>query len=446
MSASAQSHSGQMVRAVGLTSAVGLIVGNMVGTSIYTLPASLAEAAGPVSIFAWLITALGYLFIALVYARLGPLFPRTGGPYHYAREAFGDYAGFLSTWAYWFSATVGNAAIALGVVGYLEGLLPEGFGGGWRTFALAQLCLWSLTLLNILGVRESTRLQTFLMFANVIPLLGITALAAGAFDASNLQPFAPKGFSSLPAACALIVWAYSGIESATVPAEEMKDAERTIRRSTMIGYAVGTVVFLATAIVTAGVVPNAELAVSERPLALMAERGVGDWAGTWIAWAAAIAGLATLNGWILMAGRIPVGAAQDGLFFARLGRVHPRLGTPVTGLLVGSGVASLALLLALHESLLDAFNSIVALAVLTTLLPHLFAAAAQLHLARVQPGRIPPAQRRRAAVVALLAFAAVLFFMYGCGPEIALWGFLVIFAGTPIYVWLRTPGSGSRIL
>jgi APA family basic amino acid/polyamine antiporter len=168
----------------------------------------------------------------------------------------------------------------------------------------------------------------------------------------------------------------------------------------------------------------------------MAERGVGHWAGTWIVWAAAIAGLATLNGWILMAGRIPVAAAQDGLFFAGLGRVHPRLGTPVTGLLIGSGIASLALLLALHDSLLDAFNSIVALAVLTTLL----------YLARLDPSRFAPAERRRAAVVALLAFAAVLFFMYGCGPTIALWGFLVIFAGTPIYVWLRTPGSRSRIL
>lgn len=432
------SSAASMVRAVGLMGAVALIVGNMVGTSIYTLPASLAGTAGPASIIAWLITAAGYLFIALVYARLGPLYPRTGGPYHYAREAFGDYAGFLSTWAYWFSATTGNAAIALGVVGYLEGLLPEGFGGTIGTFVLAQVCLWGLTLVNILGVRDSARLQIVLMIANVVPLLGITLLAAGSFDSANFTPFAPQGWGSIPAACALIVWAYSGIESATVPAEEVQDPARTIRRSTLIGYALGTLVFLATALVTAGVVPNEELASSARPLALMAERGVGDWAGTWITWAAAIAGLATLNGWILMAGRIPVAAAQDGLFFRRLGAVHPRLGTPVTGLLVGSGIASVTLLLALHESLLEAFNSIVALAVLTTLLPHLFAAAAQLHLAWQQPGRLAPAERRRAAWVALLAFAAVLFFMYGCGPEIALWGFLVIFAGTPVYAWLRT--------
>jgi APA family basic amino acid/polyamine antiporter len=95
----------------------------MVGTSVYTLPATLAAACGPLGILAWVVTAVGYLFIALVYARLGPLYPRTGGPYVFAREAFGDFAGFFVVWSYWISATVGNAGIALAIVGYLAGFL-----------------------------------------------------------------------------------------------------------------------------------------------------------------------------------------------------------------------------------------------------------------------------------------------------------------------------------
>lgn len=423
-----------MLSAVGLAGAVGLVVGNMVGTSIYTLPASLASVAGPASIGAWLLTALGYFFIACVYARLGPLYPRSGGPYLYAREAFGDYAAFLSNWAYTFSATIGNAAIALGVVGYLQSLLPEAFAGRWAAFGLAQLCLWTLTLVNIAGVALSTRLQLILMVANVVPLLGFTAWAALSFDARHWEPFAPQGWSSLPAAAALIVWAYSGIESAAVPAAEIDQPQQTIRRGTLWGFWIGTSVFLATAVVTCGVVPNAELAQSTRPLALMVERGVGSWAGVYVTWAALIAGLATLNGWILMAGRIPLSAAQDGLFFASWGAIHPRTGTPVRALLWGSAIASLSLCLALHDSLLGAFETIVGLAVLTTLLPHLFAAAAQLYLARQDPQR----WQRSAQWVALLAFVAVLFFMYGCGPQVALWGFLVIFAGTPLYVLLKT--------
>jgi APA family basic amino acid/polyamine antiporter len=113
-----------VVRGLTLLGAVALIVGNMVGTSIYTLPASLAATTGPLGIAAWLLTAVGYLFVALVYASLGVRYPRTGGPYVYAREAFGDFAGFQTVWAYWFSAVIGNAGITTGVIGYAVGFSP----------------------------------------------------------------------------------------------------------------------------------------------------------------------------------------------------------------------------------------------------------------------------------------------------------------------------------
>ena len=96
----------------------------MVGTSIYTLPASLAKATGPFGLVAWAFVAFGYLFVALVYSRLGTRFPRTGGPYVYARHAFGDLTGFITVWSYWLSAVIGNAAIVTGAVGYIAGFSP----------------------------------------------------------------------------------------------------------------------------------------------------------------------------------------------------------------------------------------------------------------------------------------------------------------------------------
>src|SRR5215467_7511420 len=104
-------------RAIGLLGAVALVVGNMVGTSTYTLPAPLAKAVGPAGTLSWLVCAAGYLFVAVVYASLGARYPRTSGPYVYARLAFGDFAGFQSVWSYWFSCVVGNAAIVTSVVG-----------------------------------------------------------------------------------------------------------------------------------------------------------------------------------------------------------------------------------------------------------------------------------------------------------------------------------------
>ncbi|MBC7788487.1 MAG: amino acid permease [Anaerolineae bacterium] len=434
----------KLIRGLSLLGAVALIVGNMVGTSLYTLPASVAKAAGPFGIVAWLFTAVGYFFVALVYASLGTRYPRTGGPYVYAREAFGEFAGFQTVWAYWFSAVIGNAGIVTGVIGYAAGFSPALGESVWLQFALAQALIWGLCLINVIGIKQSARLQIAIMFLNFVPLITLMLLTLPSFDAANLSPFAPKGFGSLAAGAALVVWAYSGIESATVPAEEVQRPERTIRRGTMLGYALGTMVFLLSAVAVAGVLPNDVIASSPRPVALAVERAVGPLAGVVIGTTAIIAGAGTLNGWILMAGRIPLAAAQDGIFFRGLAKIHPRFGTPYVGLIAGTAVASAMLLMYFVKTLLGVFEFIVLLSVLTTLLPHLFAAASELMLARRDPERYTLAERKRAHIVAPIAFVFVLYTMYGVGAEVVLWGFLVILAGTPLYVWFATRDGRAR--
>ena len=427
-----------LVRGLTLLGTIALVVGNMVGTSVYTLPASLAQTVGPLGVVAWLVTAFGYLFVALVYASLGVRYPKTGGPYVFAREAFGEFAGFQTVWAYWFSAVIGNAAIVTGVVGYVVGFSETLGANVWLQFVLAQAFVWGLCLLNVLGIRQSARVQIGIMFLNVIPLLALSAGALSAFDPANLRPFAPQGFGSLAAGAALVVWAYSGIESATVPAEEVQAPERTIRWGTLLGYAVGTTVFLATALAVAGALPNDVIASSPRPIALAAERTLGGWAGSVISVTAIVAGLGTLNGWILMAGRIPLSAAEDGIFFRRLAAVHPRFGTPHVSLVAGTAVASAMLLLYFSKTLLGVFKFIVLLSVLTTLLPHLYSAAANLMLARRDRDQYSADERRRAHFIAPVAFVFVLYTIYGVGAEVALWGFLVVLGGIPLYIWFAT--------
>ena len=426
------------MRDLTLLGTVALVVGNMVGTSVYTLPASLASATGPLGVLAWLLTAAGYLFVAIVYSGLGARYPKTGGPYVFAREAFGEFAGFQTVWAYWFSAVIGNAAIATGVVAYVESFSPAIAASVPLKFGIGQGLLWGLCLLNVLGIKQSARLQISVMFLNIIPLLLVATIALFFFDPANLTPFAPRGYGSIAAGAALVVWAYSGIESATVPAEEVRTPERTIRLGTMIGYAIGTIAFLVTALAVAGAMPNDVVAGSARPIAVLAERTAGAWAGFVISITAIIAGTGTLNGWILMAGRIPLTAAQDGIFFRGLARVHPRFGTPYVSLIVGTAIASLMLLLYFNRTLLGVYNVIVLLTVLLTLLPHLYATAAELMLARRHPSRYTAAERRRAHVVAPVGFAFVLYTIYGVGAEVVFWGFLLVLAGTPVYIWFAT--------
>jgi APA family basic amino acid/polyamine antiporter len=428
---------GRFVRGVTLVGAVALVVGNMVGTSMYTLPASLAAAVGPLGIVAWLLTAAGYLGVALVYASLGSRYPRTGGPYVFAREAFGEFAGFLSFWLYWISALIGNAGIVTGIIAYAQGFFPVLESSPMTRFAIAQLLLWFFCGVNVLGVRHSARLQIGIMIINLGGLLVLLGASLHAFDVANLHPFAPKGWGSLAMGTALIVWAYSGVETATVPAEEMKVPRRTIWRGTMIGYAVATIVFLLAAVAVAGVLPNDRVASSATPLAMVVDKAVGPFGAWLISICAIVAGLGTLNGWMLVTGRAPVSAARDGLFFRKMATVSPRFHTPVHALVVGSLVGSGMLFLMLSNTLLETFNFIVLLAVWATLVPHLITAAAYLALVRRNPDKYTPSERKRAHVIAPLAFAAMMYFVYGAGADIGRWGFLLLAAGMLAYVFIK---------
>ncbi len=426
------------IRGVTLVGAVALVVGNMVGTSMYTLPASLAQALGPLGIFAWVVTALGYFGVALVYANLGARYPRTGGPYVFAREAFGDFAGFLSVWLYWISALIGNAGIVTGIIAYAEGFVPALSANPLLRFGVAQLLLWMFCGINVIGIKYSSRVQIAIMAINLGGLLVLLGASMHAFDPANLHPFAPHGWTSLATGTALICWAYSGVETATVPAEEMQSPARTIWRGTMIGYALGTLVFLLAAIVVAGVLPNDKIASSARPIAMVVEHAVGP-IGAWIiSGCAIVAGLGTLNGWMLVSGRAPVSAAQDGLFFKRIAAVHPRFRTPVFALVCSAAVGSLTLCLMLNRTLLETFNFIVLLAVWATLVPHLITAAAELALVRRDADRYTAIERRRAHVIAPLAFVAMMYFVYGAGAEIGRWGFLLMAAGMLAYAFLKS--------
>ena len=428
------------IRRLTLLGVVALAVGNMVGTSIWTLPATMAKAAGPLALAAWAVTAVGYFFIARTYSRLGTRWPKTGGPYVYVREAFGDFAGFQTVWSYWLSATIGNAAIVTAVIGYATGFNDAFRDSPLQQFVLAQLLLWGLCALNTVGMQHSARLQIALMFLTVVPLVLGSLIALPQVRLQNFVPFAPMGWGALAPACALVVWAFSGVESATVPADEVQDSAATLGRGTMLGYWVATGVFLLTALMVIGTLPTAELAQTPRPIALAMARVVGPWAAVVIGVVALGSNLATLNGWVLMAGRIPVTAAQDGLFFPSLGRLHPRFRTPYVAMITGTMIPSALLLLYFSQSLLNVFSFVALLAILTTLLPHLYACAAELLLVRRYPDRYAAENTTRVTIEAFIGFLFVLWTMYGVGAETAMWGFLAIVAGTPLFVWLqRTP-------
>jgi basic amino acid/polyamine antiporter, APA family len=426
------------VRGLSLFGVVALIAGNMLGTSLYTLPASLAQQVGPIGLLSWVITAAGFGLLAILYAALGTRYPRTGGPYVFAREAFGDFAGFQTVWMYWLSAAVGNAAIVTGGIAYMTRLIPGLADSLWGQFLLAEGILWTLCILNVRGIKVGARVQIGILLFSIVPLT-LLGIALFHFNPANLHPFAPHGVGALATGSALLVWAFSGIESATVPAEEVDQPGRIIRLGTMIGFGVATLVFLVFAAAVIGVLPNDVVASSAHPLELAVQQVLGPRAAFWVSVAAVFASLGVLNGWTLMVGRIPFSAAQDGIFFRSFGRLHPRYGTPHVALIAGTLIAAVLIpLYFIKGTLLDVFTFLVLLANLGTLFPYLYNSAAALLIARRDREGWSPAMRWRIQIVALVCFAFLLWTTYGVGQEVIFYGFLVLTAGVPLYIWFKT--------
>jgi APA family basic amino acid/polyamine antiporter len=418
--------------------ATALVVGNMIGSGVFLLPSSLAKYGG-ISIVAWVLTAAGAVLLALVFARLGRAYPQTGGPYAYSRRAFGDFVGFQTAWGYWIAIWAGNAAIAVAFVSYLSTFWDDLATNSVLAATVALAAIWLLTWINALGVRLGGWVQGVTTVLKLLPLLAIATVGLFFIEGGNFSPFNASGgsaFGAITAAAALTLWAFIGLESATVPAEDVADPKRTIPRSTIIGTLLTALVYILGTVAVMGVIPAGVLAGSNAPFADAAKEMFGGWAGDAVAIGAIVSAFGALNGWILLQGQIPMAAARDRLFpaaFARTGRA----GAPVVGLVVSSVLVTLLMAMNYTKSLVDQFTFIILLATLTTLVPYAYSAAAQLMLLATDRARFSARRLATDAVIALLAFGYTLWAIAGAGYEVVFKGFLLLLAGIPIYVWMR---------
>jgi APA family basic amino acid/polyamine antiporter len=420
--------------------ATALVVGNMIGSGIFLLPSSLAGYGG-ISIVGWLLTAAGAMLLALVFARLGRAFPRTGGPYAYSRRAFGDFVGFLTAWGYWIAAWVGNAAIAVAFVSYLGYFKAFGALNTNRVLAatVAIGAVWVLTFVNVLGVRQGGWMQVITTVLKFVPLLGLAVFGLFFIDLDNFGGFNTSGqstFGALTAVAALTLWAFIGVESATVPAEDVDNPRRSIPRATVFGTLVTALVYIAGTVAVMGILPAATLADSGAPFADAADKAFGGWAGPVIAVAAIVSAFGCLNGWILLQGQVPMAAARDNLFpkvFAKT----TRNGTPIAGLVVSSAFITALTLMNYNASLVDQFTFVILLATLTTLIPYVFSAAAQLMFLMTDRAQFDGKRLAGHATIATLALAYAIWTVAGSGYEVVYKGFLLLLLGIPVYLWMK---------
>ncbi|HEX3844345.1 MAG TPA: amino acid permease [Steroidobacteraceae bacterium] len=429
---------GEPRRSLGLAATTSIVIGNMVGSGVFLLPASLAPY-GVYSLWGWVVSTVGALLLARVFSRLSRRAPLAGGPYAYPLEVFGDFAGFLLAWMYWISIAAAVAAIAVALASYLGALVPSLRAHPLAGAGIALAATWLLTGVNILGVRAAGRLQLITVILKISPLLVFALWGVFYFNPHLLLSGEPVASApvALDSSAALTMWAFLGLECATIPADHVRDPARTIPRATLYGTAIAAVFYILCTTAVMGIIPAASLEHSNAPFADAAKLLWGGWAGDLIALAAIISCFGALNGWILMSGQFPQAAARDKLFPKVFARELDR-GTPALGLVFSSIVGTVLILMNFNHGLVETFNVIILIATFFTLVPYMLCSLAELLLGRGDKAR------GRNIALASLAFAFSLWATAGAGRDTLYWGTLLMLAGLPLYVWQkwsRTDGA-----
>jgi APA family basic amino acid/polyamine antiporter len=409
----------------------------MIGAGIFLIPATLA-AFGGISILGWMASAIGAFLLAKVFSTLSTrIRGKDGGPYAYAQAAFGDFIGFLIAWGYWISIWVSNAAIAIAFVSAMSVFFPV-FGESPVWAVLTGLsAIWFLSWINTLGIRSSGWVQLLTTLLKIVPILLIIFGGIFFFDASNFVPFnvgEESPFAAIAITGTITLYAFLGIESATVPAGNIRDPEKTIARATLLGTGFTTLLYVLSTIVIMGMIPMEDLANSPSPFADAMGIMTGNWGRKLVAAGAAISAFGALNGWTLIMGQVPMATARDRLFPAVFKRINER-GVPALGIFIGSMLASLVMLMNYTEGLVEQFRFVILLTTFCMLVPYLFTAAAYLIIMTRE--KISQQAGWAILIIGSASFLYSLWGMYGAGETTIAWGFMLLMAGVPFYVWIK---------
>lgn len=425
------------VKKVGLLTATSLVVGNMIASGLFMLPATLAGYGG-ISLIGWLVSCTGALSLALIFGWLSRLRPTaTGGPYAYVREGMGDFAGYLVAWGYWISVLTTNAAIAVAFVSYLGAFIPALAESSTLGILTGLGAIWLLTWVNTQGIRVAGAMQIVTTVLKIAPLIMIAIGGLFYLNTAHFTPFNLSGESDLSAITAtttLTLFAFLGLECATIPAENIANPGKTIAKATIIGTLLTTVIYVLGTIAVMGIVPPDILINSQAPFADAAATIWGEPARYLVAGGAVVATFGALNGWILIQGQLPMAAARDNLF-PRFFKKENDKGTPVLAIVVSSILISIFMSMGFSRSLGDTYKYLILLSTLTTLLAYILATPSYL-IMLAKDNKLAEADWFKVSII-VVAFLFSLWAIVGSGENTVYWGFLLLMAGVPFYTLMK---------
>ena len=323
-------------RAITKWDLVALFVNVTVGAGIFRLPADVQKTVGNYSLLAFVVCAVVIGLVVLCFAEVGSRFSGTGGPYLYARETFGPALGFIVGWLMWLTRVAGFATLIQVFVAYLGYFWPAAQSGAARTIIVTSLVL-VLTMINLIGVRESTRVGDVITISKLIPLLLFVAVGLFFLKPTSF-PLGPRpGWGAFSAAVFLLIYVFSGFEAVLVNSGEIDQPQRVIPFALLVGMSAAVLLFLLIQLVCIGTLP--QLTTSERPLADASQNFLGTVGPAIISAGALIGILGTLNTVMLALTRLPYAMSLQGQLPRVLSHVHVRFRTPHVSILLSAAVA-----------------------------------------------------------------------------------------------------------
>ena len=412
-----------------------IAVGCAVGSGIFMMPTLLAPY-GLIGFGGWLIAGAGSVLVALTMSRLVRRIPKTGGPYVYANEGLGHFAGFIIAWTYWVACITAIAGISIAFVSYLGFFIPAISHSSLLSLLASLVLVWLIVTLNIFSIESSAKFQVVSTLLKLLPLFFMMFLGLIGFDSNNLPEINPTNanpFILLATVTTLVMWSFVGIETATVPAENFINPEKTIPKVLIAAVLSVLTIYILVSIAVAAIVPADELMNSSAPFALAATKILGFSGGVIIAFGALISTLGSLNANTLTAGNITFAAARDKLLPSKFLTLSDA-GTPIFSFILAGSFVSFLLMLNYTKGLIDAFIFFAMLSTLSTLIAYLFCAMAELKFLKNDH---PSKQRNSAIFLTFGTFLYAFFAIWGAGMEIVFYSFMLILVGMPMYAWMR---------
>lgn len=413
-------------RGLGFWGATALVVGNIIGSSIFMLPAVLAPY-GANALIAWGVSLFGAACLALVYAQLSLHLPAGEGSHGHVKAMLGDDAAWLGSWGYLLSVWTANAAITVAGVSYcltwMPGLAQAPFGP--EMFGLCVIALLLVANLRLMG----GPVQIVSTLLKLIPFVLVVALGVWLFVRRGEAVFAGMsrqalGWEPALASVGITLFALLGLESAAVPARAVRNPNVIVPRATLVGLLIAGAVSVAATCIVAFMMPADDIARSSAPIADFMSRFIGSGAGALVALFGAISCFGALNGWLLVGGELTAAMATTG-GLPRQAASRSDRGAPVIGLISCALISAIFLLLAFSRRGAAAFEFVALLSTTTSLV--FFIVCTLAALKAWQCGRLPKSRLTLFACVGSFVFSVVA--LYSAGAESALWGAACIAMG-----------------